>query len=74
MFPDGDRVGKDLVILLFECVVGKMFCYVFMDLLSHIKSMLGLKIELHLFLVNSILILHNTYNVSNATRDLVEKK
>ena len=26
--PDGYRVGKELVILLFVCVVGKMFCCV----------------------------------------------
>ena len=26
--PDGYLVGKELVILLLECVVGKMFCYV----------------------------------------------
>ena len=41
IYPDGYLVGKELVILLFECVVGKCFLC-FMYFLSHPLSMLGL--------------------------------
>ena len=40
-WPDGYLVGKELVILLFECAVGKVFCCI-LYFLSHLLSMLGL--------------------------------
>ena len=41
---DGYLVGKELVIVLFVCVVGKMFCCVLCIFFSHLVSMLGLLI------------------------------
>ena len=39
--PDDYLVGKELVILLFECVVGNFFLLCFMYFLSQLVSMLG---------------------------------